>query len=245
MKKLLSLLLTSILMFSCLSFVGCFRTDISIEEELLLDVIVEHYNQDGDYVTDRFTISSKEEYVYELHTSSRCRIVSRDIPYFKDGMITGLSRSDIEKEFEFGYDQAKYVTEFNLEEIWKTGHKFSLKLKVWDEKPKYVVEYDVGSNNISSNNNKFVYKYDGGLHLPSLKLSYNNKEICTVTSLKLYNISEIKKFNGTEFVARESGSLASDVGLYQYTFVLEEILPDEYKDFFSLIMTTITIEIVE
>ena len=250
MKKLLSLLLISILIFSCLSFVGCVEEIES--KEMFVDYVIYQYTKTDEMikVTDvKYVVSSKDPTTLIKYVRGEYDyiVVMEGKPYFEDEDIV-----DDSYIYEVVSSSPPWAVEMDvpgdyvLKHKLRSGHEFQMTIQVIENRPSCEIVYDGGEKCIERNGNRFTYKYDGMLNAPSVKYIYKGEEICSLTPIQLYRISTIKKFNGTEFVDRDSGSLASDIGIFQYTYNVDDVLPTKYRNgFFAPIDTTIIVEIVE
>ena len=123
---------------------------------------------------------------------------------------------------------------------------------VKENRPLPDIQMDGGEDCIESIPNKrFVYKYDGKEHFPSILVSYNGETLRYFSSDDPGSGSAylftFEYYNGTEFIPFDETEkrICLDIGLYRCVFSYSrDELPVEYKNTFRDIRCQILIEIV-
>lgn len=133
---------------------------------------------------------------------------------------------------------------------------FSIHLEILENRSLPEMEFDGGEECIRVEGEdvreglKFVYKYDGESHFPSVRLMHEGKEVVKYTDSGLdhinYNLYNPRIYDGEKFVKLEYvGEWTTEVGLYLFDFIVSRSdLPDEYEDTFCDINIPLYIEIV-
>ena len=125
------------------------------------------------------------------------------------------------------------------------GHYFHFTIKILENRPTPEVIFDGGEKCISSDGNKFTYKCDGEINLPSVKIIHQGEILAEVSceEMKLYYRNG-QKFEDGGFVPSHYWN-PENPGLYQFTFNTIDVLSNNVKDKYLNGNYTFIVEYIE
>ncbi len=246
-RKIVSILLTVILILSVFSFVGCAPQ----KKTVYVDVLIVRWD-DGVMYTDEFTMESPGGSYTKQYELCDSFVVEISKPYFENGEeypVTVPTKSFSDTVIDYPTKPGRYVFREQYkgyDDSTKGGYDYMLTVELLENRPEPEVIFDGGENCIARDGDKFTYKITPGkLPLPSAKVVYNDEVLLEITSEYMGAVTvNAMKYNGVEFVRVDDIS-TREPGLYQFTFSAQDKLPEEYDGFFRRFRPVFYIELIE
>ncbi len=243
-RKILIISLISILVIStCIVIVICGAKE---EKPIELTIYIAR-TVDGEDVMEQITMT--QDTTYQIKEYERCEslMVWATGRYVNDDTIapppplTSFSDTKVDSLVPGVYVMTQ-TYEGKYKEI---GHYFHFAIKILENRPTPEVVFDGGAKCISSDGNKFTYKCDGALNLPSAKIIHQGEVLAEVSNYEMgFSIYNAEMYNGESFVKVNSW-LPSEPGIYRFTFHTISSLPQEIRDSYLDGVYKIIIEYVE
>ncbi len=215
-KKISCLLLSIIFLFSLAVFSGC------KEREMELHCTIARMNVDGEWEKFDYVFKENGEYWLEFGNNKMGIIISdATLRYSDTGEIVPENKAKAVTQFSDTIrSYSNKFGNFLLKQEYTNGKVFYLWLKLFDDRPSPEIIFEPNGA-IAVEGNKYIYTYDGRRHLPEVSFTYQWVNLLHLNPISVYDLSEIKMYDGQNYDDYGEIAACQDVGLYRCVLTVD------------------------